>query len=106
MILIYNIVLDNCKVVFFYWIYGEGSLISVNLSDLKANDKAVIQSILTGAPGVERLMMMGLVEGTEVTFVRASLGGDPLEFQVYGTALCLRREQARQFTVGPISTDG
>ena len=78
----------------------------MNLSDLKANDKAVIQSILTGAPGVERLMMMGLVEGTEVTFVRVSLGGDPLEFQVYGTALCLRREQARQFTVGPISTDG
>ena len=75
---------------------------SMDLSDLKPNDKAVIQSISTDAPGVERLMMMGLVEGTEIVFVRTSLGGDPLEFQVYGTALSLRKEQAQQFKIEPI----
>ena len=74
----------------------------MNLSDLRPNDKAVIQSISTDAPGIERLMMMGLVEGTEIIFVRASLGGDPLEFQVYGTALSLRKEQAQQFKIEPI----
>ena len=79
---------------------------SMNLSDLKPNDKAVLQSISTDAPGIERLMMMGLVEGTEIIFVRASLGGDPLEFQVYGTALSLRKEQAQQFKIEPVPING
>ncbi len=82
--------------------FREASLVSMNLSDLKPNEKAVIQSISTDAPGIERLMMMGLVEGTEIIFIRASLGGDPLEFQVYGTALSLRKEQAQQFEIVPI----
>ena len=83
-------------------IVRKASLTSMDLSDLKPNDKAVIQSISTDAPGIERLMMMGLVEGTEIVFVRTSLGGDPLEFQVYGTALSLRKEQAQQFKIEPI----
>jgi Fe2+ transport system protein FeoA len=44
-------------------------------------------------------MVLGLVEGAELTFVRASLGGDPLEFRVFGAAISLRREQARHFEV-------
>jgi hypothetical protein len=31
--------------------------------------------------------------------VRASLGGDPLEFRVFGAAISLRREQAKHFEV-------
>ena len=51
-------------------------------------------------------MMMGLVEGAELSFVRASLGGDPLEFRIYGTALSLRRAQARHFEVEVLADDG
>jgi Fe2+ transport system protein FeoA len=48
-------------------------------------------------------MVLGLVEGSELTFVRGSLGGDPLEFRLYGGSISLRREQADRFIVTPIS---
>jgi Fe2+ transport system protein FeoA len=49
-------------------------------------------------------MLLGLVEGAELIFLRASLGGDPLEFQLYGVAVSLRREQAKAFEVVPVTT--
>jgi Fe2+ transport system protein FeoA len=48
-------------------------------------------------------MVLGLVEGADLTFVRASLGGDPLEFRLFGAAISLRREQAKRFRVVPVS---
>jgi Fe2+ transport system protein FeoA len=62
-----------------------------------------IESIDTQGPAVQRLMVLGLVEGAELTFLRSSIGGDPLEFRIYGAAISLRREQARRFQVVPIS---
>ena len=44
-------------------------------------------------------MVLGLVEGAEVVFLRRSLGGDPLEIRIYGAAISLRDEQARRFQV-------
>jgi Fe2+ transport system protein FeoA len=44
-------------------------------------------------------MVLGLVEGAELTFLRRSLGGDPLEVRIYGAAISLRHEQAQRFHV-------
>ena len=44
-------------------------------------------------------MVLGLVEGAEVLFLRRSLGGDPLEVRIYGAAISLRDAQARAFHV-------
>jgi len=44
-------------------------------------------------------MVLGLVEGAEIVFLRRSLGGDPLEIRIYGAAISLRDEQARRFKV-------
>jgi hypothetical protein len=44
-------------------------------------------------------MVLGLVEGAEIVFLRRSLGGDPLEIRIYGAAISLRDEQARRFHV-------
>ena len=44
-------------------------------------------------------MVLGLVEGAEVTFLGRSLGGDPLEVRIYGASISLRAEQARRFEV-------
>ncbi len=44
-------------------------------------------------------MVLGLVEGAELTFLRRSLGGDPLEVRIYGASISLRDEQARRFHV-------
>ena len=78
----------------------------LTLSDLKPGDRARIESIDTRDPAVQRLMVLGLVEGAEVTFLRGSLGGDPLEFRIYGAAISLRREQARSFEVAPMAAHG
>jgi Fe2+ transport system protein FeoA len=51
-------------------------------------------------------MVLGLVEGAELTFLRSSLGGDPLEFRLYGAAISLRRDQARRFHVTPTVLSG
>lgn len=50
-------------------------------------------------------MVLGLVEGAEIDYLRASLGGDPLEFRLYGAAISLRRDQARAFHVSPVPVD-
>jgi Fe2+ transport system protein FeoA len=73
----------------------------VTLADLKPGDRVTIKGIATADPTVQRLMVLGLVEGADLTFVRASLGGDPLEFRVFGAAISLRREQAQYFEVAP-----
>jgi ferrous iron transport protein A len=77
----------------------------VTLADLKPGETVTIESVATADPTVQRLMVMGLVEGAELTFLRASLGGDPLEFRIFGAAISLRREQAREFTVRPSTSD-
>ncbi len=51
-------------------------------------------------------MVMGFVEGAELVFVGASLGGDPLEFLLYGGAVSLRQADARQFDVRPEPVNG
>ena len=73
----------------------------MTLTDLAPGESVTIESIDASDPAVQRLMVLGLVEGAELTFVRSSLGGDPLEFRIFGAAISLRREQARCFHVSP-----
>lgn len=78
----------------------------MTLTELSPGETARIDSIETSDPAVQRLMVLGLVEGAELTFVRSSLGGDPLEFRLYGAAISLRRDQARQFSVSLVGSTG
>lgn len=75
----------------------------MTLADLQKGDSAQIESIRTADSSVQRLMIMGLVEGATLTFVGASLGGDPLEFLLRGAAVSLRRADAQHFQVQPQS---
>jgi Fe2+ transport system protein FeoA len=76
--------------------------VSATLSDLEPGERVEIACIVDIDASVERLMVMGLVEGAEVEYVRCALGGDPLEFRVHGAAVSLRRAQARCFAVTPV----
>lgn len=58
------------------------------------------------SPAIQRLMVLGLVEGAELTFVSAALGGDPLEFRLFGSVISLRKEQASSFVVEPMDDSG
>ncbi len=78
----------------------------LTLSDLKPGHRVRIDTIDVADPAVQRLMVLGLVEGAEMTFLRSSIGGDPLEFRIYGAAISLRRAQAQRFHVTPVSGHG
>ena len=78
----------------------------MTLSSLERGRKYIIDKIDCGDPVVQRLMVLGLVEGTEIELASAAIGGDPLEFRMFGNAISLRREHARHFTVSPVSNGG
>jgi ferrous iron transport protein A len=49
-----------------------------------------------------RLMEMGLTPGVDVVLVGAAPLGDPLEFEVRGYRLSLRRSEAARVSVEPL----
>ncbi|MDH3336589.1 MAG: ferrous iron transport protein A [Gammaproteobacteria bacterium] len=69
------------------------------LASLKRGQKGVISSVDATDPQVQRLMVLGLVEGAEVEHAGCALGGDPMEFRFFGCGISLRREQALSFSV-------
>lgn len=69
------------------------------LASLKRGQKGIIAAIDAADPQVQRLMVLGLVEGTEVELASAAIGGDPMEFRMFGKGISLRQEQARHFRV-------
>ncbi|MEE8538179.1 MAG: FeoA family protein [Woeseiaceae bacterium] len=78
----------------------------MTLASLGHGQKGVIRAIDTSDPMVQRLMVLGLVEGAELEYSSSAIGGDPLEFRLFGNAISLRKEQARQFTVSPLPNGG
>jgi Fe2+ transport system protein FeoA len=73
----------------------------MTLDELKPGQKGLILRIVGDGPLVQRLMALGLLEGSEVAMTRRAIGGDPVEVQVMGYALSLRREEARRVEVRP-----
>ena len=76
------------------------------LASLRKGQKGVIASVNSADPQVQRLMTLGLVEGAIVELASAALGGDPMEFRLFGRGISLRQEQARQFAVSPVAAGG
>lgn len=76
----------------------------MTLADIKPGIEATIEAIDATQPGVERLMVLGLVEGAPVSFRHAAIGGDPIEVSVYGAALSIRLEQAQHFRLSLASS--
>lgn len=71
------------------------------LATLKRGQKVVIKAVNACDPQVQRLMVLGLVEGAEIEHASAALGGDPIEFRLFGCGISLRQEHARHFQVAP-----
>ena len=78
----------------------------MTLASLQRGQKGVIQAIDTADPMVQRLMVLGLVEGAELEHSSSAIGGDPLEFRLFGSSISLRKEHARHFTVSPLPNGG
>lgn len=69
------------------------------LADLAMGGKARVKRVV-GADGISlRLLEMGLTPGAEVVLVGAAPLGDPLEFEVRGYRLSLRRLEAARIEI-------
>ena len=66
----------------------------VRLSGLRSGQKGIVVCVDGPSEIRRRLLDMGLVRGTEVRAVREAPLADPLEYEVKGYNLSLRREEA------------
>jgi ferrous iron transport protein A len=74
----------------------------MTLKELRPGQTARIEHVDSKQPGVVRLMVLGLIEGVEVQYQNSAIGGDPMEFSVFGTAISVRKQQAECFKVSPL----
>jgi Fe2+ transport system protein FeoA len=73
------------------------------LATLKRGQRGIINFVDVTDPQVLRLMVLGLVEGTEIENAGAAIGGDPMEFRLFGCGISLRQEHARHFKISPVA---
>lgn len=71
----------------------------MTLDELTAGQMARIIELTGEGPLVQRLMALGLLEGADISMTRKAIGGDPIEIEVMGYRLSLRRDEARQIRV-------
>lgn len=79
---------------------------SNTLAALRKGEQGIIEAVDTRCPQVQRLMTLGLVEGALVELASSALGGDPLEFRLFGRGISMRQEQAEYFRVGSVGARG
>jgi DtxR family Mn-dependent transcriptional regulator len=71
----------------------------IPLHELSVGQRGVVVRVGGKGPARRRMMDMGLVPGTEVKAVRVAPLGDPVEFEIKGYNLSLRKSEARDVTV-------
>ena len=69
------------------------------LSELQPGDRARVVEVTLGGPSGRRLRELGLLPETEVEVIRVAPLGDPVEFELLGYRLCLRRSEAAHVRV-------
>ncbi|MBM3874035.1 MAG: ferrous iron transport protein A [Verrucomicrobia bacterium] len=75
----------------------------ISLSKLALGQQAVLRSFPPAGAAFLRLREMGLLPGTRLILVRQAPLGDPLEIEVRGYRLSLRRAEAECILVDPDS---
>ena len=71
----------------------------MTLAQIKPGSRYRVAAVHCADPAVQRLMVLGLVEGAEIELASTAIGGDPIEFRLFGNAISLRREHADRFDV-------
>ena len=68
----------------------------MKLSELQTGEKAVIVRVHGHGSFRKRLIEMGFIQGKEVTVVLNAPLRDPIEYEIIGYRISLRREEAEQ----------
>ena len=69
------------------------------LSELQPGNRGIVRQLSGGQVTANRLREMGMLPGTEITFVRRAPLGDPLEIRLRGYSLSLRAVDATEILV-------
>ncbi|NUN07850.1 MAG: DtxR family transcriptional regulator [Ignavibacteriaceae bacterium] len=71
------------------------------LDKLQPGEAAYIVGLSRACRGQQRrrLMDLGLIPGTNVRYAMASPGGEPVAYEIMGTKIALRKQQARQIFI-------
>lgn len=77
-------------------------LATMNFSDLKQGMKVRLIRASAATSNVIRLQEMGMTEGTEFKVVKVAPLGDPVEIELRGYRLCLRKAETDGFEVEPV----
>ena len=72
---------------------------SKTLDTIKPGNRCVVTGFTEESPVTQRLMQLGVLEGSDIDVLRRAPGGDPLEIRVMGYALSLRRQEAQTIVV-------
>lgn len=72
-----------------------------SLAQLPVGCSGVVKSYPQAGAAFTRLREMGLLPGTRVTLVRVAPLGDPVEIQVRGYRLSLRKTEAALIEISP-----
>ena len=68
----------------------------MTLRDLKPGEEGVVASLGTKGPIKRRIMDMGVTPGVTIKVIKVAPLGDPVEVNIRGYELSLRKEEANQ----------
>lgn len=71
----------------------------MTLNDLKPGQEGAVVSIGEKGPMRRRIMDMGVTPGIRVKVVKVAPLGDPIEVNIRGYELSLRKDEAKQIVV-------
>ena len=71
----------------------------MTLKDLNIGQEGIVTSIGNKGPARRRIMDMGVTPGVTVKLIKVAPLGDPVEINVRGYELSLRKEQAEQIHI-------
>lgn len=69
------------------------------LDTLKPGEKARITKVRVRGSARRKLMDMGMVAGTDIELVRNAPLGDPMDYNIKGYHLSIRKEEAKQIFI-------
>lgn len=72
----------------------------VYLSDLKIGQRAKVLGLHLDKPEIRRhLLDMGITKGTEILIKKIAPMGDPVDIELRGYELCIRKEEMKNIDV-------
>jgi ferrous iron transport protein A len=75
----------------------------MKFEELKKGDRAHVVAVPPSSAASTRLEEMGLTNGTEFAVVKVAPFGDPIEIELRGYRLCLRKRETQGFEVELLS---